>query len=158
MLSPVYTPFSGPEVATALGLSSHGYHRAVSSGALERNVHFEEDARKATSMHSLVDVTRFVALRGMGWPRVDCRQFKHGIDCCLDAVCFLIEISEELTIPGDPIELSECMTYTIHPWEDFNERVFASLVARSWLYSHRMLTDILSTDRGKSVEAASERA
>lgn len=146
MLSPTSTPFNGLEVAGALGLTPLGYRRAVSCGALERSVHFCERVSLATALHSLVDVVRFSVFRGLGWPYSDWRQHTDQIDSCLDAVCWLVESSEDLTLPGNADELSEHLLGAIYPYDHDELFWLAPAVAKSWLCSHWRLVDILLAD------------
>ncbi len=116
MLNVQYTPFGDAEVSGILGLSDKEYQHAVACGALTRSLHHEYRESCATSAHSLVDVTCFLALRYAGWPGIDPASVQAEIDCCLDAACILTEDGGHIlacrhpTVLADLIyDLASCM-------------------------------------------------
>lgn len=95
MISPQYTPFAAFEVRQALGLTHQAYEDAISTGKLNRSVHFDCRVSSATSLHSLLDVVEFeVSSRAarMGFEKVIIDEW---LQYCLDTISYFEETLPE---------------------------------------------------------------
>lgn len=156
MLSPQYTPFSEVEIRRVLRISRSVYVEAVSSGALQRSVHFDGRVSDATSLHSLVDVVRFGMMIRSTSKTSKMTGYEELVDWWLDDLCTLDEENEELAIlaaDGQVTKIVQLLTLGTATgtnsemsvaWTD--ERTVLFDVVDSWCRNYRSLLKMLVDD------------
>ena len=159
-MSPVYTPFTGPEVCCALRVRSEEYLTAAAIGAIQTSVHFDGRVSKSTALHSLVDVVRFdVVFLKYTLTRLPA-DLEHLLEIWLDGLCELYEEDEaaalQLILEADHrnliarLEPGAFGTAPHRPeatWDTAPTLLFD--IVESWCRCFRACLDILTDDLRK---------